>query len=519
MNEKSCGAYPKEWAECVVFMLDDLCRASECKKDQATNPSPPHNKHTVHWIEMKMEDMRDIIEKGGKLKFGIGFSLSTWKLRDLKKYYHKYPGRNVCLCRYHMDWDHRFDALRRWKAQVKKELNLSEDCPDCASIPSSQALREFFCCPRKADCNACTESERCCNVQSCNQYYQPACVSRSCPACVKNIEKLVCQRCCDAMPTISHQHWTDGIYKCKDGREKKTWDFQTTDSPIQDFLSSLDEYTREFLPHHNRAKFLDHDWKKLFDNVSENGSRADRIAVVMGYANSYSHEHRDEHYQEFWNQLSTTILGCAIKIPVANLTDQYLSKCGYTRGQLVQILKDNGKPPEVTIMLSGMTANQHHDTAGVQHFLQHHMFPWLWENTQGLKDTGALFHLRTDGCRSQFKSARHFRFLSHFQKLDWTGLMKPVHSHFESCHGKDISDPECGRYKYLLAMAELRGKIFKTAKDAYNFLKQHYHTTKSFEEKHARGIFFREFFYTDAKDIRPLACLAEVDTVKNARGQ
>jgi hypothetical protein len=124
VNEKSCGAYPKEWAEFVVFMLDELCRASECKKDQATNPSPPHNKHTIHWIEMKMEDMRDIIEKGGKLKFGIGFSLSTWKLRDLNKYYHKHPGRNVCLCRYHMDWDHRFDALRRWKPQVKKELNL-----------------------------------------------------------------------------------------------------------------------------------------------------------------------------------------------------------------------------------------------------------------------------------------------------------------------------------------------------------------------------------------------------------
>ena len=113
-HEKSCGAYPEAWAGFVIGMMDELCRASECKKDQARNPKPPHENHTVHWIEMKLESMQEIIEKAGKLKYGPEFHLSSWKLRDLKQCYHKYPGRNVCLCRYHMDWDHRCDALRRW---------------------------------------------------------------------------------------------------------------------------------------------------------------------------------------------------------------------------------------------------------------------------------------------------------------------------------------------------------------------------------------------------------------------
>ena len=96
--------------------------------------------------------------------------------------------------------------------------------------------------------------------------------------------------------------------------------------------------------------------------------------------------------------------------------------------------------------------------------------------------------------------------------------MQLIHSHFESCHGKDMSDPECGRYKYLMQMAELRGFVIKSAKEAHDFLQDHYLTLKSFEQKHARGILFRVFFYTDAKDIRPLASLADVETVKNADG-
>ena len=150
-------------------------------------------------------------------------------------------------------------------------------------------------------------------------------------------------------------------------------------------------------------------------------------------------------------------------------------------------------------MFAGITANQHHDTAGVQHFFETHIFPWLWTNTQGLKDSGALMYVRSDGCRAQFKCGRHFRWQSNFPHFEGAHGLIPIWSHFESCHGKDMSDPECGRYKYLMAMAELRGDIIKTAQDAFTFLMRHSNTTKTFEEKKCKGIFNRQFFYTPAK--------------------
>lgn len=215
---------------------------------------------------------------------------------------------------------------------------LGDDCCDCPAFASSKALRSFFCCARVAECAACTPGNKCC-IETCSRYYDADCMVRSCVSCKGNIQKLTCQKCRDAVPEIKHQEWSDGVYKCKDGREKKTWDFNAKESSIDEFLDSLDNYLPEFLPHHNRAKFLDDDWKKLFDNVSANGTKSNRIALVIDYANSYTHEHRDEHYQEFWNQLSTTILGCVVKISVANLNDEFIKAQGFTRDSLLALLK------------------------------------------------------------------------------------------------------------------------------------------------------------------------------------
>ena len=76
---------------------------------------------------------------------------------------------------------------------------------------------------------------------------------------------------------------------------KDVWDFQPDESDIRQFIRSLDDYAQEFIQHHDRAKWQDDGWKTLRDNVSANGTRCDRIAPVLDYANSYAHEHRDEH--------------------------------------------------------------------------------------------------------------------------------------------------------------------------------------------------------------------------------
>jgi len=56
-------------------------------------------------------------------------------------------GTFACLCRYHMDWDHRHSALRQWKLDVKKEMD--DGYCGCPIPETSQALRSHFCCDRK----------------------------------------------------------------------------------------------------------------------------------------------------------------------------------------------------------------------------------------------------------------------------------------------------------------------------------------------------------------------------------
>lgn len=58
--------------------------------------------------------------------------------------------------------------------------------------------------------------------------------------------------------------------------------------------------------------------------------------------------------------------------------------------------------------------------------------------------------------RGQFLSGRHFRFVSEWCKHDVTKETRLVWSHFEEMHGKDMSDWECGRQKWLLFCQEMR---------------------------------------------------------------
>ena len=104
--------------------------------------------------------------------------------------------------------------------------------------------------------------------------------------------------------------------------------------------------------------------------------------------------------------------------------------------RLKALLKAQGLPPLVTITHVLVTPNQHHDTSTVQHFWKQKLYPWIWENTKGLE--GGQMFVRSDNCGGQFKSARHFRFISEHSSMPHSKGMRLLWSHFESCHGKDL---------------------------------------------------------------------------------
>ena len=505
-EEKSVGEYPPDWSIAVQQMWADACRASECKSDEARNPfatpgTKLHETHRIHWIETRLSDMHASFVTLGKSQFGDVFHLGTTKMRQLKPYFCKVPGRNVCLCRYHMAFDNFHTALCRWKQTTAQRLpsDARDSVKKCPT--TTPGLRALLCCTRDEG----------------SALYKPTCCDRSCASCKTNLSSFFSGAELETGPsTIKYMKWMTVTYVTKDGRELSNGDFREAEVPIADFIAEFDLSLQTFLPHHNRAKYQDAEWKRLWENVS---AVPNRVCCVMDYANSYAHEHKDEHMQEFWSTSSTTIFGCVMKIAIANLNDTFLP--ADERAALIFMLDEQKLPHEVIIMHALLTPNPHHDTAGVQFFFEKRLFPWLWENTTGLQD-GGLFYVRSDGCGGQFKSGRHFRFIANFAQYAWARGVRLLWSHFESAHGKDLSDPECGRMKFILRCHEMRHTpmnptMLKTSFEAYTHLSTHHcKTTRSIFEKKGKGIHSRVYYFAEYKEIPALARLAAVKTLAGA---
>ena len=132
--------------------------------------------------------------------------------------------------------------------------------------------------------------------------------------------------------------------------------------------------------------------------------------------------------------------------------------------------------------------------------------PWIWKNTTGLE--GGNMFVRSDNCGDQFKSTRHFRFIFEFSSGECSRGMRMSWSQSEPCHGKDLSDPECGRYKFAMEMAEMRHTKdkpteMKTSREAFEFLDANCQwPDQTLFQKKGVGIYKREFHWVGPKGVR-----------------
>ena len=188
---------------------DELTRPSECTSDDATDPDADengkHHTHRIHWVNNRLDDLLPIMAALGQEEFGDGFSISKPTMLKYKQYYHRYPGRNTCLCRYHMEFDHHYHALRRWKAAARRALP-SETHASLVDMPDSpKEFRQFLMCQRDGE------------------YYGWDCAKRDCAKCKCNLSTMFSDAEKRAAPVIKHQVWTEVPYTCKDGRCSVSW--------------------------------------------------------------------------------------------------------------------------------------------------------------------------------------------------------------------------------------------------------------------------------------------------------
>jgi len=291
-------------------------------------------------------------------------------------------------------------------------------------------------------------------------------------------------------------------------------DFVKATTSIDIFLEAFEACMGTFFGHHDRAKWQDDDWAVAWNNPTLFGRELSHeqgyvIAAVEDFSQSYTHRPKREHAGRFFHSISTTIYGCCLRIPLVACKDSFIASG--ERRSLQKLFDDNHLPHVLTICTFGISPDQGHDTAFVQKYHGDKLYPWLAENCHPIH----TYLMRSDGCTGQFKCGRHFRWLSTHSTTQQAEI-KLVHSHSESCHGKDISDPECGRLKYMLEAREMEHTLdtptqMDTSEECFSYMGQAMQPKRSLDTKKGVGVYKRVFFFMGAKYVKH--SLAEVNSV------
>ena len=267
-NARSAGVvYPPEFEKFVDECWQVMTRRSENKKDERRNPDDHQDKklYRIRFLEVPLHVLlTDMCRKGERRYPGRGFHLSSTKMRERRPHYIRRPGRQTCLCRYHMASGHFHRALRKWSLQ-SEVVNADCACLACLQVPKSEAeFRRLLCCERQKQVDLSDRGEEPpplidlsawlpCAADG--RYDNPQCAERQCHACKDNLSLFTCVTCRQAAPTIKYAKWSEVPYFCKDGRKLSTHDFVTTQVSIEEFLEDFVEFNKNFLPHNQRAKF------------------------------------------------------------------------------------------------------------------------------------------------------------------------------------------------------------------------------------------------------------------------
>lgn len=394
-----------------------------------------------------------------------------------------------------MEWQQFSHALKAWSHRSS-----SDDCNHPKVTANEHDLRAILMCAKSEEFEG--------------RYYPASCAARTCTTCSSSLHKLTCGVCREKVPSITWMRWEAVPYICADGREVQSSDFVKVTTTIEVFLEAFKICMGTFFSHHERAKWQDDDWGVAWNDPSLFGRELSAeqghvVAAVEDFSQSYTHRPRREHAGRFFHSISTTIYGCCLRIPLKAFKDCYIS--AQEKERLARVFEDNNLPHVLTICTFGISPDQGHDTAFVQHYHEKKLYPWLAENCHPI----FMYLMRSDGCTGQFKCGRHFRWLStHTSKHPQELVI--CHSHSESCHGKDISDPECGRIKYMLEAREMEHSLdvptqMDTSQETFDYMIEKMQPKRSLAEKKGVGVYKREFFYIGAKEVKHN--LAEVSSL------
>lgn len=339
--------------------------------------------HRIHWLEESIVVMFTAMLERGKTTFGDDFHMSWPFFLDLRPFYVKDATRQTCMCVYHLRFEEMASGLLTYRRTLRREKISNCSC----QIPAnSRDLRRHLICPKRngPDVQNATLDNRDCILQRCVE--------------CKDLQKLMSGPCgmCDEETRdtgsettalkVKYESYEKITYTTKDGTEKDRKDFVSVVRSFSEFKSKLEEYWPKFIAHHNDAKWHDDDFVSL-----KNSLKRGHVAMVIDFAENYSHQPRFEHQSKYFSQVQTTIVPVVVMFRIEDL----LNVSEAERQELLELFDKHALPHVVTETHFLISSDMQHDNAFIQKGFDDHVIPYI----TSVASATTVLHIRSDGCK------------------------------------------------------------------------------------------------------------------------
>ena len=281
-----------EWLVNDCWNSNDFTRESEKKKDEVFDPHKRGKNRIEHhrkrWLEVPLcglEGFYASVQTKGKVDWGPDFHMSNAFILQHRPFWVKDPTRDVCLCRFHLEFDLLATGFTKLRRAVSCDCSVCKACPP---LSTGRQLRKALTCPRAEGA----------------EFDQPACVNGKCESC-KECKLLVTLMCPSAQAQAASKvlPWERYEKRCT-GQDAATaedtfkHDFYQVSGNGNMLLDELKATMKTFNPHNDLAAWQGKEWQCIKANFSR-GS----YVSVQDFAENIHHIVRFEPQSKYWSQV------------------------------------------------------------------------------------------------------------------------------------------------------------------------------------------------------------------------
>jgi hypothetical protein len=477
---------PIEWIEFAkLYFLPPYTRPGEKKRDQIRNRHDPKDKvkYTRHYFDDRPRDVHEQLVKDGTAKWPkFHLSYRIWNY-DLRPFWACKCGRDLCMCYLHLRSDHQ--AGGQCQARKRKRQELGCNCVGKPIPTNGRELRMSILCPPPGG----------------TSYHKRACINNTCDGC-RGLKRFTAGLCPHDLQvrTVKYEKWTQLTRKRKDKPDKNVKDFVSTMVTMGEWERDVLDFRPKIMRHMDTNRNQTDVWEVL-KNSFPRGSFLSKI----DFSENGPLNPKFEFQSKYFNSDSYTLFPVVLWLHVADLKADFFVDPG-DKARILSWFASKNRRAVIMVTIGIISSDPTHHASFVQHAYHYIVYPLL--RHFGVSET--TFHTEyniSDGCAAQFKSLKHWLWISgvktkyglnYVKKYDATG------------HGKGESDGEGAKEKQHVDAENMHAKkggesamAVRTALGACVSMKELDAPTKDITKKGGTGICRRFHMYVPGPGEKP----------------